>query len=74
MRRNFDKTKKQQRNKFREDFSFFMAILHGMWDLSSLTRDGTWAPCGGNAGSLPLDCKRIPSDLFLSRGNIQIKS
>ena len=24
-----------------------VASPHGMWDLSSLTRDGTCAPCGG---------------------------
>ena len=24
-------------------FFFFLAVPHGLWDLSSLTRDGTWA-------------------------------
>lgn len=32
-------------------FSFFLASLHGMWDLSSLTRDRTWAPCSRNVKS-----------------------
>jgi len=27
---------------------FFLAMLHGFWDLSSLTKDQTWAPCGGS--------------------------
>ena len=36
---NFDKTKKQQSNKFCEVFSVCLATPHGMWDLSSLTRD-----------------------------------
>ena len=29
----------------------FWAVLHGMWDLSSLTRDWTPAPCSGSAES-----------------------
>ena len=32
-------------------FSFFLATLHGMWDLSSLTRDRTWAPCSRSVKS-----------------------
>ena len=28
---------------------FFLAMLRGMWDLMSLTRDGTRAPCSGSA-------------------------
>ena len=27
---------------------FFLAMLHGMWDLSSLTRDQTHVPCIGS--------------------------
>ena len=34
---------------------FFFAVLHGVWDLSSLTRDGTCAPCSGSTESQPLD-------------------
>ena len=30
---------------------FFKATLLGMWDLSSLTRDRTRAPCGGSVES-----------------------
>ena len=29
----------------------FLAIPHGMWNLRFLTRDGTWAPCGGSLES-----------------------
>ena len=32
-------------------FAFFLATLRGMWDLSSLTRDWTHAPCGGSMES-----------------------
>ena len=32
-------------------FFFFLAAPHGMWDLSSLTRDRTHAPCSGSAES-----------------------
>ena len=32
-------------------FFFFLATLHSMWDLSSLTRDGTCAPCIGSVES-----------------------
>ena len=31
--------------------SFFLATPHGMWDLSSPTRDGTRAPCSGSVES-----------------------
>ena len=30
---------------------FFLAVLHGTWDLISLTRDGTHAPCIGSTKS-----------------------
>ena len=33
-------------------FFFFLALPHGMWDLSSLTRDRTHAPCIGSVWSL----------------------
>ena len=32
-------------------FFFFWSLLTGMWDLSSLTRDQTSAPCIGNTES-----------------------
>ena len=32
-------------------FKKFLAVLRGMWDLSSPTRDGTHAPCSGSAES-----------------------
>ena len=41
---------------------FFLNWLHGMWNLSSPTGDGTYAPCTGNSlhwklESQPLDCQ-----------------
>ena len=30
-------------------FAFLFLVIHSMLDLSSLTRDGTWAPCSGDA-------------------------
>ena len=38
----------------------FLAALHGMWDLSSLTRDRTCAPCIGSAESQLLDHQGSP--------------
>ena len=32
-------------------FLFVFLCLHSMWDLSSLTRDGTWALCIGSVAS-----------------------
>lgn len=29
-------------------FFFFFASPHGLWDLGSLTKDWTWAPCSGS--------------------------
>ena len=37
----------------------------GLWDLSSLTRDWTCAPCNGGIECKPLDCQKIPWDSFL---------
>ena len=34
---------KYQQTKFNNFFFFFLATLNGLWDLSSLTRDGTHA-------------------------------
>ena len=39
--------------------SFF--VPHGLWDLSSLTRDWTYALCSGSAESKPLDHQEVPS-------------
>ena len=36
-------------------FFFFLAMLCGMWDLSSPTRDRTLVPCNGSMESQPLD-------------------
>ena len=36
-----------------------------MWNLRSLTRDQTRAPCSGSTESQPLDCQRNPLVLFL---------
>ena len=32
-----------------------LAMPHDMWDLSSLTRDQTSAPCSGSIDPLPVD-------------------
>ena len=46
---------------------FFFCLLCRMQDVSSLTRDQTWAPCIGSAGSSPLDYQGRPNKLFFSR-------
>ena len=58
-------------------FKKFLAMPHDMWDLSSLTRDQTCAPCIGSADSKPLDDQGSPSSCILewqiidlSEGNI----
>ena len=43
-------------------FFFFQATLWGIWDLSSLTKDQTCAPCIGNVESYPLDHFGSPMD------------
>ena len=35
-------------------------LNHGMWDLSSPTRDQTWAPCTGSLECYPLDHWEVP--------------
>ena len=46
--------------------STFLFWCHcGMWDLSSLTRDQTWAPCRERAASLPLDAREVLDCRFL---------
>ena len=32
------------RKMFFDQLFFFLAVQHGLWDLSSQPRDGTWAP------------------------------
>ena len=50
------------------DSFFFLAVLHGIWKLSSLTRDWIHSPCIGSAESEPLDCQGSPKDeCFLKR-------
>ena len=44
---------------------FFFVVLHGMWDLSSPTRDQTHTPCTGRAESYPLDCQGSPPCFLL---------
>ena len=58
-----------------------MAMTHGLWDLSSLIRDGTPAHCSGTTESQPLearevlnvtfDCLEYFNNLFL---NLHVKS
>ena len=44
----------------RKTFFFFLAELHGIWNLSSLTRDQTHTPCSGSIESKPLDHQGSP--------------
>ena len=46
-------------------FSPALAVLHGMWDLSPLTRDQTCTPCSGSMSFQPLDHYGRPLDAFL---------
>ena len=49
-------------------FFFFLAVPHSMQDLSSLTRNGTCAPCcHGSAESKPLDFQGSPRSPFLNK-------
>ena len=41
-------------------YLLLLAVLWGMRDLSSLTRDWTWAPCIGSAEPWPLDHQGSP--------------
>ena len=55
-------------NLLQNDFFFPLATLGGMWDLSSLTRDQTGAPCSGSTESRALNCQGINSQNdFLSQ-------
>ena len=44
-------------------YFFFLAMPHGMWDLSSPTRDRTCAPCSGSMKSQPLDGQGSPTSV-----------
>ena len=46
-------------------FLIFLATPGGMRDLSSLTRDGTHAPCSGSVESQPLDSQGSPLKDYL---------
>ena len=46
-------------------FFFPLAMLHDMWDLRSLTRGRTHAPCSRSTGSEPLDHQGSPPFYFL---------
>ena len=46
-------------------FFFPLAMLHDMWDLRSLTRGRTHAPCSRSTGSEPLDHQGSPPLYFL---------
>ena len=52
----------QRLNQIKVCFLFFnfLAALHGMWDLSSPTRDGTCTLCSGSTESQPLDLQGSP--------------
>ena len=43
---------------------FFLAMSRGMWDIGSLTRDQTSAPCTGSSKSSPLDHQISPLSIF----------
>ena len=45
---------------------YFLAIQCDMWDVSSLTKDQTRAPCGGSAVSLPLDLQGSPCGRYFT--------
>lgn len=44
--------------------TFFLAMTHGLWDLSSLIRDGTPAPCSGTTESQPLEAREVLNVTF----------
>ena len=52
-------------------FLFFLSTLHGVWDLSSLARDGTCVPCIGEWSLDPWTIRDVPGYLFFSRNVIE---
>ena len=55
---------------------FFFCHLCAMWDLSSPTRDQTYAPCSGSTESQPLDLQGSAGKVFLAMpvDNMDIKA
>ena len=51
------------------NFFYFLAAPPGMWDLSSLTRNGIRAPWSGSVESQPLDRQGSPSSYFYKNTN-----
>ena len=47
------------------DFTFFLS-LHSIWNLNSLTRNRTCAPCNGSTESLQLGHPEIPVPKYIS--------
>ena len=55
-------------------FIYSLAEPHGMWNLSSLTKDQTHTPCSGRVESTPLDCQGSSRKKILDqicRGNVK---
>ena len=48
-------------------FVFFLVVSCSMWDLTSLTRDQTPAPCIGSAACWPLNLQESPPKCFKSK-------
>ena len=46
---------------FKIFFFLLLAILYGIWDASSPTRDGTHSSCSGSVESWTMDCQGSPS-------------
>ena len=55
-------------------FFLFLAVPHGMWDLTSLTRDWTYAPCIGSTEFSPLDRQGSPYCNYYRTENIECES
>ena len=55
-------------------YFIFLAVLHGMWDLSSHTRGGTCTPFIGSTEPKLLDCQGSPSPLtaLLFKGKLWV--
>ena len=53
------------------DFLFFLTfwLQHGMWGLSSLTKDRTQASCIGSMESQPVDHQGSPSSVTFEEGD-----
>ena len=51
----------------------FLALVLGLWDLSSPTRDQTQAPCVGSLESEPLATREVPAVAFSRRNSHHMK-